>query len=106
MFSYVIPIGIFPFFAKACVKNIVDLGGLNLSEIDFVFLCNKGIRPSIQRAFDGLRQESYRFRVLECPYDYGYSHMLLLDWAMRYGGLCKWVVIQHCDLFWSELPRP
>ena len=28
--------------------------------------------------------------------------MQLIDWAMRNGRLCDWVIFQHCDFFWEE----
>lgn len=97
--SLLLPIGPFSVFAKACLSNISETCGIPLSDFDFVFLTNPN--TNIEDTFLKLSKD-YQFRILTCPHDYGYEHTKLLDWAVRYGNIEQWFLVQHCDLFWQQ----
>jgi hypothetical protein len=99
--SIIVPIGVFPFFAKACLHNVLETCGT--TNIDFVFLHNHGIPDNMQQAFDELRHEGMKFRVVECAFDADECHTMLLDWIIRNDpSLREWIIVQHCDLFWQR----
>jgi hypothetical protein len=96
MMSVIIPVGRFSFFPTVCARNVCETCG-NHHDLDLVFLTSSTIEPPVREA---LRHA--QARVIAAPFDAGYNHLLLLDWAFREADLTPWVVIQHCDLFWRQ----
>jgi hypothetical protein len=97
MLSVVLPIGKYPFFVYACLGNITATAG---ADVDIVFLTYKKVAANLQAAFDEAAK-TYKFRVIQAPFNVELNHLPLLDWAMRNADLQEWVVIQHCDFFWD-----
>jgi hypothetical protein len=99
MISVVVPVGEFPFFINACVKNIHQTCELP-EQLDLVLLMSRNNKPLVEQAVEKIARD-YPFRVLRAPFDAGFNHLRLLDWAFYEGLSAEWVVIQHSDLFWT-----
>jgi hypothetical protein len=104
--SLLVPVGRFSYFVHACLQNVFETCGAP-DDLDFVFLTSMTVEPAVQMAF-AEAAKTHPFRVLTAPFDAGFDHLQLLDWAVRKTDLTEWFIVQHCDLFWQEhnwLPR-
>lgn len=108
MLSILVPIARYPFFVHAVLGNVAETCGLPLDQIDFVFLTACNPPPYLTEAFKVAHKE-HKFRVVQAPFEAPNNHLPLLDWAMHHADLQDWVLLQHCDLFWTKntswLPR-
>ena len=96
--SLIIPIGIFPFFVNANIKNIQETCGLPLEKFDLIFLVEKNNKVFMSVDIRGFNN----FKVIESP-NIGGEHLKILDWFI-YSELVNtdWVIIQHSDVFWHN----
>lgn len=94
--SLLLPVYKYSFFPQACLKNVFETFG-DTDKLDFVLLTNNNC------SLDLPNTKEHPCRVLSAPFDCKGRHQLLLDWAfLNDDKLSKWVIIQHCDLFWTE----
>jgi hypothetical protein len=102
--SLILPIGKYSFFAHACLKNIAETygGKSDLSDLDVVVLLNNKNLSNFHllETLKDLKKE-FQFRVVKAN-SYSEVHLKLIDWAFRNIDLEEWVIIQHCDFFWTE----
>lgn len=98
--SILISIGLYPYFVRANLENIRETCGVDLADVDFVFLTHDTVPQNLLDAFEEERRRGYKFRVVRAPFDSGLNQLRLFDWAMANASLREWVVIQHSDLFW------
>ena len=103
--SHLIPIGYYPYLARANILNIAETCE-NLKDIDIVFLTHSGptgMTPQLQETLDELSKQ-YPFRVLQCDENLDYELGQLLDWAIYHEGneLREFISLQHADTFWKK----
>jgi hypothetical protein len=91
--SIIVPVGVFSNIPIICQSNIDQYFGHN---VDLIFLVHRNTDTATLKAI-----KKTRARILVCPFENGSDHCKLLDWAMYYGDLKDWVLIQHADLFWQ-----
>ena len=96
MIAVLIPVGEWPFYQQALLRNIHETIGTDYH----VYFLVSG--PS-QRLTDEFTNMSGKFSVHNgniYPTTKG-IHLELLDWAFRTIDLPEWVYVQHADMFWE-----
>jgi hypothetical protein len=93
--TVVVPVGIFPELPKICAENIF---ANSCDYIDIAFLVTKNTNPDVINTIDDIKN----VRKIQCPFDQGDDHCVLLDWVMYNGKVKDWVLVQHADVFWQE----
>lgn len=90
MITVLLPLGDFPFFPQACVRNIKETTDV---EIEVVFLTNNATAQNLKGC-----------KVLVAPIQDSSRgiHLKLLDWAVRQPNITDRLYVQHCDMFWSD----
>jgi hypothetical protein len=95
MVTIIVPTGNYPFFIRACYRNVLETAGV----VDFRYLVTSDVSS---QTIDTFRAIGANYMVAPIKYSCRGVHLDLLDWAFTQPDVSNWVYIQHCDVFWTQ----
>lgn len=96
-----IPIEKFSFFVHACYNNIKSTS----KNVEVVFITSENTTTDVKDAI-----KTIKCKEIQVPLNFngcdkvknGFPHQIMLDYAIKDKTLSDWVMVQHCDLFWTN----